>query len=222
MILFTARCQGRPLGSASASPRNSRRLSPVFPEVLNRKKSGPEVVTFSVGRAIPVNTLHVIRQATIARRKPLRNRVSVACGMSLVLWAVALSSCWHSTGDEEPRFEARGWLLENRNPCAFAGNRFETTAAALRFVNRLIAAGADSVFVTGVDTDARRLETAGGPYADALVVVLPADAAPREVLFQMINLEAARGGFATERDEGQRELLLWWDEGVRSPTVGRQ
>jgi len=131
--------------------------------------------------------------------------------LGAVLCAVFLLGCWHSTGVNEPRFEARAWLLENKNPSALAGTRFVTTAGALRFVDRLIAAGAESVFVTGVSSDPGRLKAEGGPHADALVIVLPEDEERREELFRVAQREAVREGLAPEQDKGQREIVLWWD-----------
>ena len=122
-----------------------------------------------------------------------------------------LPACGRSPLADEPRIDARAWLLENRNLSALASNRFETTAAALRFVNRLYGAGAESVLVSGIRSEPWRLEAEGGPYASTLVVVLPQESQKREELFRLSNREAAREGLAVEQDHGQRQLVLWWD-----------
>ena len=127
------------------------------------------------------------------------------------LLGLLLVSCLHSTGANQPRYEARKWLLGNANPTALASSRFETTAQALRFVDRLVAAGAESVLVTGVLAESWRMKAEGGPYADALIVVLPADDAKRMKLFRLANRESAREGLALQHDEGQHEIVLWWD-----------
>jgi hypothetical protein len=142
-----------------------------------------------------------------------RCSVGAAAGrlLGVAIPVVILAACWHSSGGEEPRFEARRWLLGNRNPSALASSRFETTAAALRFVDRLVAAGAESVFVTGVSSEPWRVKAQGGPYADALVIVLPEDNARREDLFRLINREVVKAGMPVQYDEGQEDMLLWWN-----------
>lgn len=104
--------------------------------------------------------------------------------------------------------EARKWLRGNRNPSAFASNRFATTANALAFVDALYAAGAAKVMAENInDTDG-----AGGPYADSMLVYLPSDPAKRAAVFQVIN-EIGRpdtdgGPFM---DDGEETAGLWWD-----------
>jgi hypothetical protein len=111
----------------------------------------------------------------------------------------------------EERYEAREWLQSNPNESALAGNRFEGTADALAFVEHLYAEGAVHVSVTGISDEPWRIELEGGPYADTLIVELPADGSQRSVLFRICNEEAWREGFSPELDSGQREVLLWWD-----------
>lgn len=110
-----------------------------------------------------------------------------------------------------PRYEARAWLSANANPYALASNRFESTAAALAFVDTLYALGADTVFVTNVQEDSLWVREEGGPYADALWIRVPADAARRRELFAIAARETEHEGFAPEADRGQTLLYLWWD-----------
>lgn len=110
-----------------------------------------------------------------------------------------------------PRYEAGTWLAANANPHALASNRFESTAAALAFVDTLYALGADTVFVTNVQGDSSWIRAQGGPYADALWIRVPADPDPRRALFAIAAREAEREGAPPETDRGQTLLYLWWD-----------
>jgi hypothetical protein len=110
-----------------------------------------------------------------------------------------------------PRHEAREWLAGNENPYAFASNRFGGTAAAAAFIDTLYALGADTVYVANVLDEEARIAEEGGPYADALLVLLPAGAEARGALFLVGAREARHEGFEPELDRGQRYLFLWWD-----------
>ncbi len=110
-----------------------------------------------------------------------------------------------------PRYEARAWLASNGNPYPFAGNRFDSKDAAGAFIDSLYAARADTVWVLNVEQDSARVATEGGPYADALLVRLPADRAARARLFAFDARGARHEGFDPDRDSGQRYLYFWWD-----------
>jgi hypothetical protein len=123
-------------------------------------------------------------------------------------WRTGWGSDYSDLG---PRYEAREWLESNPNPYALAGNRFDSTEEALAFVEALYEAGAQQVWVTGIYDEDWRIEAEGGPYADTLIVRLPAKADARRALFKIAGEEAVREGFSPDRDTGQDELLLWWD-----------
>lgn len=110
-----------------------------------------------------------------------------------------------------PRFEARAWLAANANPYPLASNRFESAASARAFVDTLYALGADSVFVLNVQQDSAWVADEGGPYADALLVLLPRDAERRARFFSLGAREARSEGFEPEPDRGRRYLYFWWD-----------
>jgi len=116
-------------------------------------------------------------------------------------------------GDGE-KHEALDWLSENNSVSALASNRFYTTDEAVGFVKSLYAAGAVTVWVTGIFDEASRLETEEGPYADALIVELPEDTARKEKLYGIYKREVMTFG-CNESDEasGYRGnlLYLWWD-----------
>ena len=109
------------------------------------------------------------------------------------------------------RHEARAWLAGNPHPFPLAGNRFESRAGALAFVESLYALGADTVYVLNVQEDSDLLAAEGGPYADALLLRLPQDRVARTRLFEISAREAQREGFEPERDRRQRYLFFWWD-----------
>ena len=126
------------------------------------------------------------------------------------------TACW--AGDEDamyrslgPRHEAREWLAENDNPYAFASNRFESKAAAAAFVDSLYELGADTVYVTNVLDEDSRIAEEGGPYADALLVLLPESQPVRGQLFEIGAREARSEGFEPDRERGQQFLYFWWD-----------
>jgi hypothetical protein len=112
----------------------------------------------------------------------------------------------------DKRFEAREWLRNNpsRSNAPFAGNRFRKPEA-IAFVNTLYDLGATSVHVTNVMSEAWRIKQEGGPYADTLIVTLPADVKKRTLLFGIAATEAQREHLDIEVDSGQDELTFWWD-----------
>jgi len=111
--------------------------------------------------------------------------------------------------------EALAWLRENRSASALAGNRFESTAAAIAFVESLYQTGATRVFVPqdSIRDDEIELRESGGPYADSLVIELPPS--PSRELFQLFEAEAAAEGYDDMKGEESvidgRYLFLWWD-----------
>lgn len=107
--------------------------------------------------------------------------------------------------ENEEHHEARQWFSTNKNVSPFAGNRFGKKENALAFVEQLYEAGAETVYVTGINNEA------GGPYADSIVLVLPSDKEKRKKLFEINRIEAEREGFDGMRDIGQKELFFWWD-----------
>jgi hypothetical protein len=110
-----------------------------------------------------------------------------------------------------PLYEARGWFAATANPYPLASNRFESRAAALAFVDTLYALGADTVYVLNVQQDSAWVAEEGGPYADALLLVLPLDRSKRADLFRVNARESRREGFEPERDRGRRYMYFWWD-----------
>jgi hypothetical protein len=104
--------------------------------------------------------------------------------------------------------EARQWLRQNKNESALASNRFLETANAVRFVDQLYAAGAERVLVP---EECITPEEPDGPYADALVVKLPADPAKRKKVFAMCAKEIKREGFDPDESTDGEWVFLWWD-----------
>lgn len=110
-----------------------------------------------------------------------------------------------------PRYEARAWLAANPNPSPLASNRFESKGAAAAFIDSLYALGADTVYVLNVEQDSAWVQEEGGPYADALLIRLPAEQAARERLFSVNAREGRLEGFEPEPDRAQQYLYFWWD-----------
>jgi hypothetical protein len=130
--------------------------------------------------------------------------------MSLIM-VFSCSKTFPKADDPGLRIEAVAWLTSNENPYSFASNRFSSTDEAILFVEKLYARGAVQVLVTGIYDEAWRIEAEGGPYADTLIIILPEEKGARLDLFEIANDEAKREGFASEKDTGQEELMLWWD-----------
>ena len=109
--------------------------------------------------------------------------------------------------------EALSWLAENKNPHAFAGNRFQTTADAINAVKQLYAAGATRVCVGPQLEEPERIRRDGGPYADVLDVVFPRERTGN-VMAVVRSLAPDQGGSLDEAiqvDVRHRRMLLWWD-----------
>jgi len=78
-------------------------------------------------------------------------------------------------------------------------------------VQKLYDHGALEIYVSNVYDEEWRIEAEGGPYADTLIIILPEEEDARLDLFEIVNDEAKREGFSSEKDSGQEELMLWWD-----------
>jgi hypothetical protein len=110
--------------------------------------------------------------------------------------------------------EALEWLRNNKSASGFAGNRFDSTNAAIAFVQEVYAAGAKRVFIPddAIRADAIELPECG-PYADAMVIELPD--AGREAIYLLFEREAASEGCDDMRGNQSvidgRYLYLWWD-----------
>jgi len=93
-------------------------------------------------------------------------------------------------------YEATEWLRENRNPAAFAGNRFGSTREAIAFVEQLYEAGAKRVYIdrSSIYSQPSRIYKEGGQYADALTVDLPSDSEKRRQLIKIYEQETRQEG----------------------------
>jgi hypothetical protein len=109
--------------------------------------------------------------------------------------------------------EALAWLRENKNESALASNRFGETRHAVRFVEELYASGARLVIVPDdtINSDADTVGGEGGPYADALLVNLPADEDKRRAVIAICQRELKREGFKLEEGMSNDQIYLWWD-----------
>ena len=109
--------------------------------------------------------------------------------------------------------EALKWLEQNKNESALASNRFLETENAVRFVRELYSAGAKRVIVPDdcITADEETIQWEGGPYADALIVTLPADEPRRKHVLGICEREIAREGFDSDEDMGGDLIFLWWD-----------
>ena len=107
---------------------------------------------------------------------------------------------------ENPHAEARQWLSETKNPDLRSLARFRTAKAALRFVETLYAAGAETVIAAVIYAGRR-----GKQFADRLLVKLPKASAQRKAVRKICQeLCAIRGGafLPDERDIGESHLFL--------------
>jgi hypothetical protein len=102
--------------------------------------------------------------------------------------------------------EARRWLRRNRNPTPLAANHFATGELAQRFVDELYAAGATKVLVPGSSIQD---EDDDGPYADSLVVCLPAASELRAAVCRRCERELDEPGRIDASDANP--VFLWWD-----------
>jgi hypothetical protein len=110
--------------------------------------------------------------------------------------------------------EAVDWFETNFNPSALASGRFDSTADALDFVRVLYGAGAKKVSVINVLNEPWRLLEEGGPYADTLVALLPAEpdkrAAVTDIYMEEVTMRGCNEGDA---ESGIKKdcLVFWWD-----------
>lgn len=102
--------------------------------------------------------------------------------------------------------EARRWLIRNRNPSPLASNHFRDRAAARRFVDELYALGAVKVIISESNIQDEDDE---GPYADALVVLLPGSQAARSALCLRCEQELTEPAHFDPSDPNP--IFLWWD-----------
>lgn len=107
--------------------------------------------------------------------------------------------------------EARSWLKNNKNKSALATNRFNDTKTAQKFVEQLYQLGALEVIIDNILDEKWRVQKEGGPYADSLIIKLPADTQKRIELFKIFNQEFKHENFENEKDMGQEKIMLWWD-----------
>jgi hypothetical protein len=96
----------------------------------------------------------------------------------------------------------------NRNPRAFAANKFHTTARALEFVEQLYAAGATEVLVDNILDDQLRAAEPG-PYADTLIIRCRTNRA-RAALLGMCE-DAIAGEAEGRVNEAGGAIEVWWD-----------
>jgi hypothetical protein len=111
--------------------------------------------------------------------------------------------------------EALEWLRNNKSASGFAGNRFDSTQAAIIFVEEVYAAGASRAFIPddAIRADPTEVRESGGPYADAMVIELPETG--REALYRLFEREAVLEGYDDMKGDQSvidgRYLYLWWD-----------
>ena len=109
----------------------------------------------------------------------------------------------------EKQPEAREWIRNNAREGPLASNRFQGRDEALAFVDALYEAGAVRVVVEAINDD--KIEMAeGGPYADALLVRMPADRVKRQRLIAIVDFEDSKGG-QNVADVGRETIYFWWD-----------
>jgi hypothetical protein len=106
--------------------------------------------------------------------------------------------------------EALSWLQPNPNLSPFASNRFDKQGA-IDFVKRLYELGCRQVAVANLSDEEWRIAKEGGPYADTLIAVLPPNRDQRCLIFGLYNKERATERLPLEEDDGQEELVFWWD-----------
>lgn len=111
------------------------------------------------------------------------------------------------------RLEACRWLKSNQSEHAFAGNRFNSNEAALRFIENLYQKGALSVIIDNIFRERWRIKEYGGPYADTLIVVMPEDHIQKEQLIQISQAEynQSPAGFERIIDDEHNIIIFWWD-----------
>jgi hypothetical protein len=107
---------------------------------------------------------------------------------------------------EKSCVEARQWLSGGKNPDLHSLARFRTAKAALRFVETLYAAGAETVIAAQIYSGKR-----GKQFADRLLIKLPKTSAKRKALRKICrDLSDKRGGafLPDEKDMGESHLFI--------------
>jgi MORN repeat variant len=107
---------------------------------------------------------------------------------------------------EKSNAEARQWLNAAQNPDLRSLARFRTAKAAIRFVETLYAAGAETVIAALIYTGRR-----GKQFADRLLIKLPKASAKRKALRKICrDLCAKRGGafLPDEKEMGESHLFI--------------
>jgi hypothetical protein len=109
--------------------------------------------------------------------------------------------------------EALTWLASTPNLFALASYRFESTEAAIEFVQGLYRAGAQHVAIAQdcIRDDPATLKAEGGPWADRLWVTLPDDAQKAQPVIQLCRQEVENEGFLFRESAGEEDIFLWWD-----------
>ena len=131
----------------------------------------------------------------------MRDAKVVACALALAFF---LTTCGGRSG---------GTLvgIPNPNTNAFASNAFGHTPRAIDFVERLYAAGARHVSVSGILDEPWRIEEEGGPYADTLLVSMPRDPKKKRAVMKVIESASPDEVGPPRGKKATGKLRLWWD-----------
>jgi hypothetical protein len=124
-----------------------------------------------------------------------------------VLFIFAQGAPARSCLEKGKHAEALDWLRANKNPAAFASNRFGATKNAILFVEALYAKGAERVYILDPQEDPQTLKLEGGPYADTLIVILPKSFHKQN---EILKIKAKEVFFDPTALSGN-ELFFWWD-----------
>jgi hypothetical protein len=106
---------------------------------------------------------------------------------------------------EKSHAEATQWLSTAKNPNLRSLAKFRTSKAALRFVERLYTAGAETVIVVPVYAGKR-----GKQFADWMLVKLPKAASKRRGLCKMCQdlCDQRDGAMLPDKDSGESHLFI--------------
>ena len=107
--------------------------------------------------------------------------------------------------------EALHWLEQNKNVYALASNHFESTIKVIEFVKLLYSKGAKEVRISkeSIRDDEKTISNEGGPYADAIVVVLPLEKDKAKDILELCQKESDPGYDKPEIKDNM--IFLWWD-----------
>lgn len=100
--------------------------------------------------------------------------------------------------------EAAEWV--RRPDTILAGNRFETKAEAIAWVNEAYKAGA-----THIAIDPESIANYGDGSSSALVLSLPEDAGKRAAVLELCRREVARDGMTLGPETRHGFVSMWWD-----------